>query len=346
MNSIKKIDTINNSPLGDGGKILVTGGAGLVGKELIMQLLAKGQKVVAIYNKTALPDFNSVLFQQFHCNILDVVGLEEIMQQQNIQQVYHCAAIVTFNPSRKKEMFKINVEGTANVVNAAINAGVKKLVHVSSVAALGRIRENETVNETMNWTEETSNSNYGQSKYLGELEVWRGIGEGLEAVIVNPVIILGDGDWEAGSSKIFKSVYEEFPWYSDGITGFADVRDVAKAMVALMESDVSSQRFIISAENKSYREIFNLIAKAFNKKPPHKMVTPAIAKIVWRLEAVKSWFTHKDPLITKETAATALASVYFDNSKLKKILPDFHYTKMEDTIAHTCSLLQQKLNNR
>lgn len=158
--------------------ILVTGGAGLVGKELITQLLKKGERVAAIYNKTFLPDFNSPLLLQFQCNILDIAGLEEIMQQQDIQQVYHCAAVVTFNPARKEELFKINIEGTANVVNAAINSGVKKLVHVSSVAALGRIMENVTINETMNWTEETSNSNYGKSKYMGELEVWRGIGEG------------------------------------------------------------------------------------------------------------------------------------------------------------------------
>lgn len=324
------------------GTILVTGGSGLVGKELIKQLLAKGNKVIALYNKTALPEFNNTNLQQFQCNILDVVGLEEIMQ--GVATVYHCAAIVTFNPARKYELFKINIEGTANVVNAAINAGVKKMVHVSSVAALGRIREGETINETMNWTEESSNSNYGQSKYMGELEVWRGIAEGLDAVIVNPVIILGDGDWKSGSSQIFKSVYEEFPWYADGVTGFVDVRDVVRAMIDLMESDISAQRFIISAENKSYREVFNLIAAAFNKKPPHKKVTTLLSKIVWRLESMKSWVTKKEPLITKETAATALATVYFDNSKLKKFLPGFSYTKLEDTISHTCRLLQQKIN--
>jgi dihydroflavonol-4-reductase len=326
--------------------ILITGGAGLVGKELIAQLLAKGEKVAAIYNKTFLPDFNSPLLQQFHCNILDVTGLEEIMQQQNIQQVYHCAAIVTFNPSRKQELFKINIEGTANIVNASLNAGVKKLVHVSSVAALGRIRENEAITEKMNWTEETSNSNYGQSKYLAEMEVWRGVGEGLDAVMVNPTMILGDGDWNAGSSQIFKSVYNEFPWYSEGVTGFVDVRDVVKAMIALMESDISSDRFIISAEDRSFKNVFDLVAKTFGKKPPHKKVTPFLAQIVWRLEAVKSLFTGKDPLVTKETAKTALAIVHFDNSKLKKFLPDFTYRSLEDTIAHTCSLLQQKLNNQ
>ena len=294
--------------------ILVTGGAGLVGKELITQLLSKGEKVTAIYNKTYLPTFNSPLLQQVQCNILDVVGLEEIMQQHNIQQVYHCAAIVTFNPARKHELFKVNIEGTANVVNAALNAGVKKMLHVSSVAALGRIREKEAINEKMNWTEETSNSNYGQSKYLAEMEVWRGIGEGLDAVMVNPTMIFGDGDWNAGSSQIFKTVYEEFPWYSEGVTGFVDVRDVVKAMIALMESNISSERFIISAEDRSYKDVFNLIAKAFGKKAPHKKVTPLLAQIVWRLEAIKSMFTGKDPLVTKETAKTALAMVHFDNS--------------------------------
>jgi dihydroflavonol-4-reductase len=322
--------------------VLVTGGAGLLGKELITQLLAEGKKVRAIYNKTALAVPGDADIEQVQCNILDVVGLEEAMN--GIDEVYHCAAIVTFNPKRKQEMFKINIEGTANIVNAALDAGVKKLLHVSSVAALGRLRHGETINETMNWTEETSNSSYGQSKYLAELEVWRGIGEGLNAVMVNPVIILGAGNWNEGSSKIFKTVYDEFPWYSEGITGFVDVKDVAKAMIALMQADITAQRFILSAENRSFRDVFNLIAKAFGKKPPYKKVTPLIAKIVWRLEAFKSMFTGNDPLVTKETAATALVAVNFDNSKLKHFLPGFNYKTIEETIANTCSIMQQNLN--
>jgi dihydroflavonol-4-reductase len=324
--------------------ILVTGGAGLVGKELIQQLLEKGHPVTAIFNKTPLPFSQSSLFQQAPCNILDVQGLEEIMLQHRIQQVYHCAAIVTFNPSRKYELFKINIEGTANVVNAALNTGVKKMLHVSSVAALGRIRENEAITEKMNWTEETSNSNYGKSKYMAELEVWRGIAEGLEAVMVNPTMILGDGDWNTGSSQMFKSVYNEFPWYAEGVTGYVDVRDVVKAMIALMESNISAERFIISAENRSFKEVFTLMANAFGKKAPHKKVTPLIAKVVWRLEAIKSLFSGKDPLVTKETAKTALATVHFDNSKLKEFLPGFTYRTIEETIAHTCQRFQQKLN--
>jgi len=324
--------------------ILVTGGAGLLGKELIIQLLQQGKQVRAIYNNTRLADFHSDSLQQLQCNILDVVGLEEAMQ--NVEQVYHCAAVVSFNPGRKEEMFKINIEGTANVVNAALDAGVKKMVYVSSVAALGRIRENEPINETMNWTKESSNSAYGQSKYLAEMQVWRGIGEGLDAVMVNPVIILGAGDWNSGSSQIFKTAYDEFPWYTDGSTGFVDVRDVAKAMIELMNSSISAERFILSAENRTYAEVFNLMAKAFGKKPPHKKVTPLLAKIVWRLEAIKSSFTGKDPLLTKETAATAMTKATFDNSKLKKFLPEFNYRKIEDSIADTCAALQQNINSR
>jgi dihydroflavonol-4-reductase len=320
--------------------ILVTGGAGLLGKELITQLIAQGKSVKALYNKTPLSNFNSSLVQQIKCNILDVVGLEEAMQ--NVEQVYHCAAIVSFNPKHKQQIFKVNIEGTANVVNAALNAGVKKMVFVSSVAALGRIREDKPIDETMNWTPETSNSAYGQSKCLAEMEVWRGVAEGLDAVMVNPVIILGNGNWEDGSTKIFKSVYEEFPWYTTGSTGFVDVKDVVKAMIALMYSNITAQRFIVSAENKTYQQVFNLIADAFGKKQPRKIVTPLIAALAWRVEAIKSWFTKKEPLLTKETTKTALAKVTFDNSKLLKHLPNFSYNKIEDTIERVCKELKNQ----
>jgi dihydroflavonol-4-reductase len=314
----------------------------LVGKELISQLLQAGKQVRAIYNKTKLPDFQNKNLQQMQCDILDVIGLEEAMK--DVEQVYHCAAIITFNPRRKQEMFKINIEGTANVVNAALDAGIKKMVYVSSVAALGRIRQDEPINETMNWTEETSNSAYGQSKYLAEMQVWRGIGEGLNAVMVNPVLILGAGDWNSGSSQIFKTVYDEFPWYTDGSSGFVDVHDVVKAMIRLMDSDFTAERFILSAENRTFVDVFSLIAKAFGKKAPYKKVTPLLAKIVWRLEAIKGFFTGKEPLLTKETAATAMTKARFDNSKLKKFLPDFEYRKIEDTIINTCKVLQQSVN--
>ncbi|HSN61438.1 MAG TPA: SDR family NAD(P)-dependent oxidoreductase [Ferruginibacter sp.] len=322
--------------------ILVTGGSGLLGTALIKELLHQGKKVKAIYNKTPLQHFNSNHLQQVPCDILDVISLEDVMQ--GVTHIYHCAGLVSFNKKDVDHLYKINVEGTANIVNAALNADVKKIVHVSSVAALGRLREEEAIHEKMNWTPETSNSKYGESKYLGEMEVWRGIAEGMEAVIVNPTIILGPGDWNDGSTAIFKSVYNEFPWYANGSTGFVDVRDVVKAMTRLMESDISSERFIISAHNETYRNLFDAIADAFNKKRPHKEVTPFLAKLVSKLEALKSRFTGKKPLVTKETAATAIAKVKFDNSKLLKFLHNFEYMPLQQTVTDTCSILQQKLN--
>lgn len=322
-------------------KVLVTGAAGLIGKELVRQLLDRGYKVTAIYNSTAIHIVHQNLTIH-QCNIIDVSAVEEVMR--GITHVYHCAALVSFEPKEKRDLFKINVEGTGNIVNACIAANVQKLVHVSSVAGLGRIRNREKVTEEMNWTEETSNSVYAKSKYLGELEVWRGIGEGLQAVIVNPSITLGGDNWEDGSSAIFKSVYNDFKWYTEGISGFVDVRDVALAMILLMNSKISGQRFIVSAENLSYKEIFSLIAKGFGKKPPPLKVSPLLAEIVWRAEAIKGALSGRKRLLTKETARTALATVEYDHSKILNALPDFHFTPVADAIDYTCKSLKEKYN--
>lgn len=317
--------------------ILVTGSTGLVGTHLIQQLLQNKQPIKAFF-RSEIP-FEHNLIQWVKADILDVVELEEAMQQ--VTHVYHCAAIVSFNPKQKNELHKTNIEGTANVVNACLNTQVQKLLFVSSVAALGRIREDKPIDETMNWTEETSNSEYGKTKFLAEMEVWRGIGEGLNAVIVNPTIILGNGDWNKGSSSVFKSAYNEFPWYTEGTTGFVDVLDVVEAMIQLMNSNIVAQRFILSAETSTYKNLFTLIAKAFNKKPPSKLVTPFIAAVVWRLEAFKAKFSGKQPLLTKETAKTAQAKVSFNNQKLLQYLPSFSYTPLPTSIKRICKELKQ-----
>lgn len=325
--------------------IFITGATGLVGAHLMKQLVKQDVKIKALY-RSEIP-FAQKNIEWIQGNISDIVLLEEILQ--DVDEVYHCAGKVSFNSKDKKELFKTNIEGTSNIVNACLNTGVKKLLHVSSVSALGRIRENTTVNEEMQWSEETSNSIYGESKYLAEMEVWRGIAEGLNAVIVNPTIILGAGNWNKGSSEIFKRIYKEFPYYSEGVTGFVDVHDVVKAMILLMHNDINAERFIVSAENISYKRMFYMIAESFHKKLPYKKVTPFKAAAVWRLEAVRSLLTGKAPFITKETARTALAKVYFDNSKLLQALPDFKYTDLKNSVERICnefikinSLSQQK----
>jgi dihydroflavonol-4-reductase len=323
--------------------ILITGASGLLGSHLLKQLVKDAQPVRALYRSTIPAIEGADKVEWIKGDILDIVSLEEAMK--GVQHVYHCAAVVTFNPRKKAWMHKVNIEGTANVVNACLDAGITRLVHVSSIAAMGRIREDKPINETMNWSEETSNSEYGKSKYFSELEIWRGIGEGLDTVIVNPVIILGAGNWDSGSSGLFKSAYNEFPWYTEGTGGFVDVEDVVKAMILLMGAKtVSSERFILSAVNLSYREVFTRIANCFHKKPPHKKVTPFLSGLVWRWEALKSFFNGKDPLLTKETARTASAKVQIDNRKIQRFFPNFQYQSLDSSLARICAELQKMHN--
>jgi len=319
--------------------VLVTGATGLVGSHLIKTLLQKGEQVRALYHNS-LPPQSLQKAEWVKCDILDIIALEEALQ--DVKQVYHCAAIVSFSPKRKHLLYQTNIEGTANIVNACLDAGIEKLVYVSSVAALGKISNGELITEAIQWDSESDNSEYGKTKYLAEMEVWRGIAEGLNAVIVNPGIILGSGDWNKGSAEIFKTIYKEFPWYSEGVNGFVDVADVVNAMILLMESNIQAQRFILSVDNLSYKTLFTEIARCFNKKPPHKNISPLLAAIVWRAEKVKSLLTGKDPMITKETAHSALAKVYYDNTKLVKFLPQFKYTSLKESLQRICVELKEQ----
>lgn len=334
-NSDKSFNTSSND-----GLILVTGGTGLVGSHLITALVNQGKRVKAIY-RSFIPQFEgSDKAEWVQSDILDILSLEDVMH--GVDYVYHCAAVVSFSPTKRDTLYKTNIEGTTNVVNACLDANVKKLLFVSSVAALGRIRKDTVVNETMNWSKETSNSEYGKTKYLAEMEVWRAAAEGLPSVVVNPTIILGESDWTKGSTGIFKSIYNEFPWYTDGVSGFVDVHDVVRAMILLMQSKTIGERFILNGDNVAYKQLFDTIAQCFGKKAPHKKVTPFLAELVWRYEGLKGKFSGNDPLLTKETAATAQAKVYFDNSKLLKAFPEFKYTPIEETVQRICRYLKEK----
>jgi nucleoside-diphosphate-sugar epimerase len=325
-------------------KTLVTGASGLLGVYLIRELLKTNEPIIAIYRSKIPPQLSPEEQAQVNWiqgDILDVMFLAEVME--DCDKVYHCAGLVSFSPKRIKDLFKINVDGTANVVNACLAAGVSKLIHVSSVASLGRKRNGQTVTENVKWDDNANPSVYGKTKYLGELEVWRGIAEGLNAVIVNPVIILGKGDWHSGSGATFKNAYNEFPWFTEGSSGFVDGEDVAKAMVMLMDSEITAERFILSAENWTYRGLFTAMAKGFGKKPPSRKVTPWLAALVWRLEAIKGWITGQDPLLTKETAETAQQTVKFDNTKILKTLQGFSFKPLQQTIEESCSYYLSKM---
>jgi nucleoside-diphosphate-sugar epimerase len=322
--------------------IFVTGSAGLVGSALIKQLLQQNQHPVKALYRSGLPvtlteeEKNKVEWIQG--DVLDTSLLYEVLK--DCKQVYHSAAIVSYHPARREQMYRINIEGTANMVNAALENSVEKFVHVSSVAALGRIRKGEQVTEETKWAEETNNSHYGKTKYLSELEVWRAIGEGLNAVIVNPSVILGESKWETGSVAIFKNIWNGFPWYTTGGTGFVDVNDVASAMIQLMNSAISAERFLLSNEHLTFQQLFTKIAGVFGKNPPHRYAKTWMGEIVWRIEAIKSLFSKNEPLLTKETTGTAHATTYFSNEKLLKALPGFRFTPVDETIERTCRWLK------
>lgn len=174
------------------------------------------------------------------------------------------------------------------------------------------------------------------------MEVWRGTAEGLNAVIVNPSIILGESNWENGSINIFKKIWEEFPWYTTGGTGFVDAKDIANVMVQLMHSDITAERFILCSEHLTFQQLFTKIANAFGKKPPQRFAKPWMGNIVWRIEALKAMFSNREPLLTKETASTAQVTTHFNNSKILKALPGFSFTPVDETIQRTCSWLVQQ----
>jgi nucleoside-diphosphate-sugar epimerase len=267
-------------------------------------------------------------------DILDVVSLEEAMQ--GVDGVIHSAAFVSFYKSERQQMYKVNVEGTANVVNAAIDQKIPRLLHVSSVAALGRKTKSELVTEERKWEEDKNNTHYAISKHKAELEVWRGFAEGLDGVIINPSTILGFGDWHSSSCAIFRSAYKEFSWYTKGINGFVGVEDVAEAAVQLWQSDISEKKFIVNTDNISFQHLFNTIAKEFKKKEPNREATTALAELAWRMEAVKAFFMGKKPLLTRETAKVARNRTRFDNTALVKALPGFNYEPLEKVIKNAC----------
>ena len=313
--------------------ILVTGGSGFLGQHLVRHLSQQGAQVRALYNSHAPSEALKKLpgVEWVRCDLLDIFEVEEAIE--GVTQIYHCAAIVSFDPRRRDEMLHFNPESTANIVNEALVQGIEKMVYVSSVAALGRSGDaKKEITEEEEWGESGYNSAYGISKYLAETEVWRGIGEGLNAVIINPAVMLGTGDWSSGSLQLIKLADKEFPFYTHGVSGWVDVGDVVKIMVLLMSSDIEAERFIVCEGNHSFRDIFTIMAKALNKKPPHYHAGPRLTGLVWRLSMLRHKLFGTGSMITKETASTAQGYSFYSNRKLLETFPSFSYTAINKAI--------------
>ncbi len=320
----------------------ITGGTGLLGAHLLYHLVSKGEPVRALKRKgsslkTAQDIFefysaDKTLFSKVEWvdgDVLDIPSLQEAMQ--GCDYVYHCAAKVSFAKRDKEQMFKINIEGTHNVVNMALKLNIKKLCHVSSTAALGDSAENGKITEEKLWEDKEGRSNYAFSKKFSEMEVWRGIEEGLNAVIVNPSVIIGPGNEEKSSASLFNKVKKGLKFYTHGVNGFVDARDVTEIMVRLMKSDIHSERFLAISENISFKELFENIAYHLKLPAPSREAKRWMAEIIWRVDALRCFLFRAQPFITKENAQSAYRKAYYSNEKAKERL-GFEYRSVRKSV--------------
>jgi len=318
-------------------RVLVTGSTGLLGPYVINDLIKKGYENITVLirsgklNAELKPFANNL--KVVKGDILELFPLTEEIAI--VDYVIHVAAMVSFDPKDKQAMYDINVNGTANVVNLCLEHGIKKLVHVSSVAAIGRPDKRELLSETTAWSDSKYNPYYGVTKYKSELEVWRGYTEGLHVAIVNPSIILGRGDYSRSSLKMVKLIKRGLSHYPVGKVGIVDVRDVASMCTLLMESDINGERYIATAESITYKSLFEKMAAHLGSKPPSKAMSPLMGSIVWRLEKIRSLITGSSPIVTKETIASSSYTSEYDTSKSQS-LPDFTYRNSAETIKWSC----------
>ena len=333
--------------------IFVTGGTGLLGAHLLFDLVSKDNKVRALKRESSNIEAvkkvfgyysnDSTLFDKIEWvegNTLDIVSLDEALQA--VKTVYHCAAVVSFNPKERDEMMKINIEGTANVVNACLHAGVEKLCHVSSTAALGKKQSGELISEETEWDNKNA-SYYSKSKYWSEQEVWRGKEEGLNIVVVNPSIIIGPGKWGRSSTNVFTEVWKGLKYYTLGVNAFVDVKDVSKCMLQLMDSKTKNEQYLIVSENLSFKDLFIQIALALGKSEPFIRANALLTGIAWRANKLMSYGGMRI-VLTNETAQSSQSISRYSNDKIKKEL-GIDFIPVEKSIRETAILFLQQFSS-
>ncbi|CAM1349219.1 NAD-dependent epimerase/dehydratase family protein [Tenacibaculum insulae] len=327
--------------------ILVTGGTGLVGSHLLYHLTQKNDVIKAIYRTDEKKEHVKKIFSFYtddvtlpfskikwvQADITDVPSLEPVFK--NITEVYHCAALVSFNPKDYRKMRQVNIDGTANMINLSIDNHIKKFCFVSSIAAVGNAINGKPIDEKNEWADSDNNNEYSITKYGAEMEVWRGSQEGLEVVIVNPGVILGSGFWTEGSGKLFTQINNGFKFYTEGITGFVDVKDVVKSMILLMNSNIKNERFILVAENKSFKDILVAIANGLDKKKPSIKIGKTATAVFWRIDWLLTFLTKKEPLLTKNSAKASHNKSYYSSKKITKKL-NFKFNSINKTINRVC----------
>lgn len=315
--------------------ILVTGATGLIGSFVCRKLIAEGHTVRALRRKSSSLKYISDIsngIEWFEGDVMNTESLERAMQ--DVSKVIHCAAVVSFDISERESLFNINVEGTANVVNLCLEKKVQKLIHVSSVAAIGRGKPDGVLNESTPWENSKDNTYYAKSKYLSELEVWRGIEEGLDAFIINPSVVLGPGDWHKSSTKAFNLVYNNSKFYSTGHMNYIDVRDVVDILVELMKQDETGERYILNGGRVTVKEFYTKVAEEMGLKKPRYRITYKMALFGMKLLWLRWLFTGKKSSINREILKTLKKSHFFDNNKIISRL-NYTFRSIEDSIQWT-----------
>jgi dihydroflavonol-4-reductase len=318
--------------------VLIIGGNGFLGCYIVRKFLKEGCNVTATYRKKPDPNLlesTGTKVRWLHLDIRDIFALEEAME--GIDIVVNTAAIVSFDPSRKKEALTIGLEGTANIVNAALVKGIKKFIHVSSVAALGRKKPENYINEKEVFSHSIYDTHYGLSKFLAEQEVWRAHFEGLPVAIISPSMVIGAGPWGQSSTSLFTSVYDGLKYYPQGVTGFVDVRDVADAVYLAATKKTDGERFIISAVNLSFEEVLKNISQNLNLNIRWKPLTPRLAAFAWRWSILASFFTGKPPVITSENVKSTSTKSWYDNTKSKETL-GLNYREVNKAIEESAKI--------
>jgi dihydroflavonol-4-reductase len=314
--------------------ILITGGTGFLGRELIHQLLSDGRKVRVLYRTedklSALQPFLKDI-ETAQGDLLDVTSLESAMK--GVSEVYHCAGFTGFLRSDYQKLMKVNVEGTANVVNAMLHSGVRKLIFVSSIYAYGAL-PGKTISEESKWESTRWNTRYGLSKMLAEREVWRGQEEGLQTIIVQPGVILGpDAREDAAINAVIQAVDRGFPFYFEGQKGYVDVRDVAKVMIELMDKEVFGHKFIVVAEQVSTKVLLEEVALALGKEAPQKQLPSVVAPLMALADMLISLFSGRKRRLALENIRISLQSFSYSNQKLMETL-DFQFIPLRETVQH------------
>ncbi|MEC3906624.1 NAD-dependent epimerase/dehydratase family protein [Tamlana sp. 2201CG12-4] len=309
--------------------ILVTGGTGLVGAHLLYKLITQKENVRALYrSESKLANtkhvfscytkdyetlFNSIDWVK--ADILDVPALSEAFNQ--VTKVYHCAAFVSFEPDKYQLLRKTNIDGTANIVNIAISKKIDKLCYVSSIATLGDNLNHKPITEETNWNPEADNNVYAITKYGAEMEIWRGTQEGLNAVVVNPGVILGAGIWHYGTGSLFKKAHKGLKYYTQGTVALIAVEDVVAIMIELMHNNISNERFVLVAENWTYKRFLQALSKSVKTKPPIKLASINLLDIAWRLDWLKHKITRKRRLLTRHLVKSLTSETNYNSGKIK-----------------------------